>query len=361
MVACLVALALGAGACGSDEGGGGATQDLTTVAGVLAALEGLDAEAREAKLLELARAEGGTLTWYTVTSEDVYPTIVDAFEEAYGIELVVFRGRSAELVARVTEEAAGEAAAADVVAVGTEHIIGLSEEGLLAPYTSTLVAGLPDGAFGEDWVGFTVSLRAPTWNTELVGTDEIPGSWENLADPRWKGLLALDPSETEWYAALWTYWVEEGGKSEAEADRLFEEIAANAVFVRGHTAQAQLLAAGEFDLGVNATSIIDFMAADGAPVAWEPTVQPAVASISAMGPLAEAPHPAAAVLFVDWALSERGQATFELNEMGIQGLADLGIPYVIFDPVEFAADFDEWSARYEQLAQLGEVREDEEG
>jgi hypothetical protein len=47
--------------------------------------------------------------------------------------------------------------------------------------------------------------------------------------------------------------------------------------------------------------------------------------------------------------------------MGIRGLADLGIPYVIFDPVEFAADFDEWSARFEQLARLGEVREGEEG
>jgi hypothetical protein len=54
---------------------------------VLAAVDGLDAEAREAKLLEAARAEGETLTWYTVTSEDVYPTIADAFEEAYGIEL----------------------------------------------------------------------------------------------------------------------------------------------------------------------------------------------------------------------------------------------------------------------------------
>jgi iron(III) transport system substrate-binding protein len=356
----VVALALSAAACGgsSGDGGGGGAEAPATVAEVLVAVEGLDAEAREAKLLELAQAEGGTLTWYTTKAEDQYPVVVDAFTEAYGIEVTVLRGKSAELVSRITEEADGNAPGPDVVSFGSEYAVRLSDGDLLAPYSSPYQARLPDSAVGEVWSGYDASLTVPTWNTELVGADEVPRRWEDLADPRWKGLLAIDPGEIDWYLSLWTYLVEQQGMSEAEADDLFERIAANTVFLKGHTAQAQLLAAGEFELGVNTTSIINLMAADGAPVAWKPAVEPVVADISAIAVLRRAPHPATAVLFVDWSLSDDGQAVLaELSDLGVAGLADLGLDYVLLDATEVAAQFDEWSARFEQLARLGEVRE----
>jgi iron(III) transport system substrate-binding protein len=359
-------LALFAAACGGGGDAGEVADAPATaadapaaVADVLAAVDGLDPEAREAKLLELARAEGGTLTWYTTTAEDDYPTIVDAFEAAYGLEVSVFRGRPSELIGRITEERDAGVAGADVLATGSEHMAGLSD--VLGPYSAPYQEGLPEGASGDEWTGYAVSFRAPSWNTDLLEPDDVPTTWDDLADPRWKGVLAIDPNEVEWYAALHTYLVEEEGRAEAEVDELFEQIAANAVFLAGHTAQAQLLAAGEFELGVNATSLVDGLAAEGAPIAWQPPVEPVVAGISGAGVLSTAAHPAAAVLFVDWLMSDGQAALAEINDVGVTELDDLGMEYVLLDPAELAASFDGWSERFEQLARLGEVREVEEG
>jgi iron(III) transport system substrate-binding protein len=117
-----------------------------------------------------------------------------------------------------------------------------------------------------------------------------------------------------------------------------------------------------FALGVNTTSLIEPLTAEGAPVAWKPAVEPVVADVSAIAVLERAPHPAAAVLFVDWSLSDAGQAVLaELDELGVRSLAGLDLEYTLLDAAEVAAGFEEWSDRFEQLVRLGEIREVEEG
>jgi iron(III) transport system substrate-binding protein len=358
-----VVVALSAAACGGAGGGSdpGEVAGPRTVVEVLSAVEGLDGEARAAKLVELARDEGGTLTWYTSSNADEYGQIAEAFEEAYGIAVSVYRAGSSDLAERLSQEADANAVGADVVKISSEYARVLSERGLLAPYSSEYKATLPEGTFADDWSGYDVSLLVVSRNTDLLTAEDAPRSWEDLADPRWDGQLVIDPGDVDWYATLWTYWVEEAGKSEEEADQLFEQVAANTVFFEGHTAQAELLAAAEFALGVNFADVVDPLAAEGAPLAWEPSVEPAVADISSLAALAEGENPAAAVLFVDWLLSEPGQAA--LVGAGslpvLTGLGALELDYVLVDSEALVATIDDWTERFDRLAQLGTLRESE--
>ena len=74
----------------------------------------------------------------------------------------------------------------------------------------------------------------------------------------------------------------------------------NAKVVKGHSLGAQLLAAGEVDALVSAYAHhIDNLAADDAPVAWTPPVEPVILRQNGVAVLQDAQHPAAAALFVE--------------------------------------------------------------
>ena len=62
---------------------------------------------------------------------------------------------------------------------------------------------------------------------------------------------------------------------------------------------AQLTAAGEFDVTVNSyLHTVKELMDDGAPLAWEPAVEPLVSRADGVAIVKDAEHPAAALLFV---------------------------------------------------------------
>jgi iron(III) transport system substrate-binding protein len=76
---------------------------------------------------------------------------------------------------------------------------------------------------------------------------------------------------------------------------------------KGHTLIAQLMAAGEFPLGVVYAHRIEEMKQKGAPVEWVNTVNPIVVTVNAAGISAKPQHPNAAKLFYDYLLSKPAQ------------------------------------------------------
>jgi iron(III) transport system substrate-binding protein len=104
--------------------------------------------------------------------------------------------------------------------------------------------------------------------------------------------------------------------SEDEVMELFKCIAANSVMVDGHATQIDQLASGI--LGV-AMSTYDYQAASiattGAPVTYEPLIEPVVQRPNGVALMNSAPHPAAAYLFYTWILTD-GQEV--LREAGLR-------------------------------------------
>src|SRR2546430_11237670 len=115
------------------------------------------------------------------------------------------------------------------------------------------------------WVPQFLNVFVQAYNTSLVRKEDLPKSYAELADPRWKGRLGVEASDSEWYCGVLTHL---GGESGA---KLFRDIVATAGWsVRsGHTLLANLVASGEVPLALTAYSYrIEQLKSAGAPVEW---------------------------------------------------------------------------------------------
>lgn len=350
VIAAVSLLALAACGGSSDQG--------TGFEDALASIHGLSGDERRDRLVELAQEEG-ELSVYTSMSGEEVPIVVDAFEDAFDLDVAVYRANSEAIVPRLLEEAKAGFHGADVVRVQGLAMINLRDEGILVDYASPHANSLLDGSIAKGWTADSFSTFAVTWNTKLVPENEQPRTWEALADPRWKGRLAIEAGDVNWYAALRKYWVEEQGKSAEEADRLFEGIASNALVVRGHTLMAQLMAAGEIAVAPNYRTTADRTAREGAPLTWRPPVEPLFSEPQGVGLVGGAEHPAAAILFTDWLLSEGQELLLELGRDPARKdlVSAPDAEQRVIDVAEIAVDQASLSERYDRLLRLGREAE----
>lgn len=351
----LAGLAVTATALLAGCGGAGSGRDEPprSLQDVLAEVEGLSGAARTEKLLELAEEEGGELSLYSSSATDQIADIANAFEDAHGIDVSLYRTRSNLLLERLEAEEEAGFRGADVVESSDVFQV---PAGYLTPYDSPLRANLVAEAVTHDeWTADRFNQRVVIWNTKNVSPEERPRSFEDLADPRWKGTLGLDPRDVDWYMTLWNYFVD-SGMEPAEVDRLFEGIGRNSVIVDGSAFRQQLVSSGELD--VSAANNLHTLLARierGEPLGYEPVVEPVVMAPVGVGIMGSARHPAGAALFVDWILGEGQEALKELYMTPVR--KDLAPPASLAqaptDVDRFLAEEEEWEKRFDEIVRLG--------
>jgi len=325
---------------------------------VLDAIDGLSGEQRTEKLVSLAEEEGGQLSLYTSMTSDVEDAVSEAFGDAYDIDVSVYRADSETVLQRLVQESDADFHGSDVVETNGPELFSLSSEETLVPYESEYTEALVEGSTYDDWVADRFNKFVISYNTDKVSEGDRPSSWEDLADPRWDGQLAMELEDIDWYKTLWEYWVEEDGKSEEEADQLFSDIAQGAIFVKGHTVMGDLLAAGEYSVAAsNYSYLVQNIVDKGAPVAWEPPAEPVISRPNGVALVEGAPHPATAILFLDWILSDGQEVLQEFNlDPARADIATAPQANEIFvDLDSLSEELDEWTTRYEELVDLGEV------
>ena len=350
LAALLSALALSG--CGSstsseDDSGGTLTE-------VVERTRGLSAAERERVLTALAREEG-RLELYTSLDEDVAADVEKLFEERYDVQARLFRASSEDIAARVLEEARADRVRGDV-AEGSGLVMELlAEEDQLEPWEPIGADKLPSDALFEDWTAARTNRYVLGWNTERVADGEQPRSWDDLADPRWRGKVVMEVSDSDFARTLIDYWVDKGDSFD-EAEERFAAIARNARFVDGHTLQAELLSSGEFDAAAGAYGYsLDEATREGSPVTWRPAVSPTVTRPNGSGVLKGAPHPAAAALFIDW---YTGASQDDLRRIGLEPartdlVEDPRVESAAIDLDAFLAEQEEWQDRYDRFVALG--------
>ena len=122
---------------------------------------------------------------------------------------------------------------------------------------------------------------------------------------------------------------------------------------KGHVLLAELIASGEIQVGLTAYSAnIESLKRRGAPVAWVP-VEPVVARAQGLAVARNAPHPHAALLFVDYVLSREGQEL--LMSLGrtpvntrVRG-AEQNFRYTLVDPAVALEEADKWGKLWDEL------------
>src|SRR4051794_4082947 len=173
---------------------------------VQAQVEGMTGKERTDKLTELAKAEGGELSLYTSMTSDVEDAVTKAFADDTGIDVSVYRSQSETVLERLSQEAKAGYRGADAVETNGPELFTLNSQRVLAPYAAPARSTLVQGSDYDGWTADRFNKFVISWNTKLVHSGQQPRSWEDLANPKWKGRLEMELSDVDWYKTLWEYW-----------------------------------------------------------------------------------------------------------------------------------------------------------
>jgi iron(III) transport system substrate-binding protein len=350
--------ALALSGCGSSSGGAktGGDKGATGYEKVFAAVKGLHGKTRLAKLLALAKAEGGAVTVYTSARSDVSEGLASAFEDAYGLDVALYRANTEAVAERITEEAKANFRGGDVTELDGVALYNLNRASLIVDYDPDGLSQLGAGANRDGWTVTEFRKFTVSWNTDRVKNGEQPRTWEDLADPKWKGKLAMEFGDFEWYGTLRDYWINQEGKTPAEADRLFAQMGRNALVLTGHTLMTELLAAGELDVAATPfSSTVDDLRKKGAPIARLPAVEPVVVRSNGVALVRHARNPAAAVLYLEWLVGPGQKVAFDLGrDPARRDLATAEtFKTISVDYSKLVEHQDEWSTQYERFLSKG--------
>jgi len=231
--------------------------------------------------------------------------LVAAFEKKYGLKVNVWRSSSEKVLQRAIQEARGNRHTMDVAETNGPEMEAMSREKILQKVSSPYLKDLIEQAIRPhgEWVGTRLNVFVQAYNTGLVKKEDLPKTWEDLANPKWKGKLGIEQEDSDWLAGQFTEL------GEARATKVFKDIVANnGVSVRkGHTLLTQLVVSGEIPFALTVYNYkAEQLKGKGAPIDWY-TIGPAIARPNGVGVARQAPHPHAAVLFYDFEISPEGQ------------------------------------------------------
>jgi iron(III) transport system substrate-binding protein len=377
MLAALVVLAVaGCGSPTSEESNGqGDSRGDATAAQAAGAkrlqavydqVRGLAPAERRKKLIGMAEKEAGNFTVYGSTNLDEAEPIMSAFEDLSGLDPELYRASSSDLLQRILQESqANFRKGADVVYTNGPELQVLDDKKLLLPLDTPFKQDVVQKTIVSDnWVPIYLNAFTASWNTKAVPSGKAPKSWEDVLS-RFSGHLAMEVGDWDWFATLVTQYFMPKGMSEDEAVAQFQKAASGARMVDGHTLMTELLAAGEFDA---ASSVykhrVGQLKRDGAPVEWEPAVEPIVIRPNGIGIYAETDAPATSLLFVDFMLTDvqkmlvgfdRTPASTKVPGGGVPAKYKV----LISDLRTLNDQRDKWEGLYEQIARKsGKVIED---
>jgi iron(III) transport system substrate-binding protein len=267
----------------------------------LALYQGVD---REKILIEGAKKEGH-LTFYN--SHTWFRTYVKDFEKKYPfIKVSEWRSDSKNLLSRAMTEFNSSRSLVDVIETTAEAMWVMKRDGVFQEYFTPEARYYPDdvkakGKNGLSYLGDRETYNSLGFNTTLISPNEAPRTLNELLDPKWKGKMSIAGTSTG------VRWV--GSTLDTLGREFLNKMAEQELTVQSMSgaALAGLVASGEVPLS---PTIFDADVAvakqKGAPIEWRP-LDPVVTTVGYSGLSSKAPHPHAALLFLDYLHSKEGQ------------------------------------------------------
>ena len=312
----------------------------------IATYQGAD---RTQKLVEGAKKEG-TLTIYSSATVADMTALTTAFTKKYGVKTQVWRASSENIIQRAATEARGNRFDVDVFETDGVAMEAIYREKLLQEVRSPLLADLMPQALRphKEWIGDRVQIFTAAYNTRAIKKDDLPKTYDDLTNPKWKGKLGIEAADHDWFSAV------VGSIGEEKGVKLFREIVTkNGLSARkGHTLLANLVVTGEVPLALT-TYLYKVLQLknDGAPIDYV-VLPPEVARSQGTGMARKAPHPNAAVLFMDFLLSDGqeilAKRDFIPTNVKVKPLPE-NMPLIFVDPAVLLDQNDKWEKLYKDV------------
>jgi iron(III) transport system substrate-binding protein len=268
-------------------------------------------------LVAAAQTEGQVVWYSTLIVNQILRPLTQAFEQKYpGIRVQYSRSTNSDTALKIINESRARRLQADIFD-GTNSIYPLLDAKLVAAYLPKAAATYPAESKDSDgyWTAMNLFFLTAGYNTSQVKPADVPRSYEDLLDPKWKGKIAWtnDPTPQGPPGFIHNILTIMGQEKGMAYLRTFA--AQEPVFIpASQRVVLDKVISGEYPLAVmtfNHHAAIS--AAQGAPVAWI-RMEPLSESINLIGILKDAPHPNAARLLEEFILSDDGQKVLADND-----------------------------------------------
>jgi iron(III) transport system substrate-binding protein len=290
--------------------------------------------------------DDGSLTVYSGRAESLVGPLIAQFEQDRGIDVEVRYGTTSQLAAQLLEER--DRSPADVFYAQDAGALGaVAKAGLFATLPDQVLDRVlpPYRAGSGQWVGVTGRSRVLAYNQDLVDQAELPLSVFELTGPQWRGRIGLAPTNGSFQAFVTGMRVRHGDEVTRQ---WLDGMAANDPQIReNNTAIVADINDGRIAAGlVNHYYLYELAKEEGVPAdqlvarnyAFPGGDIGALVNVSGVGVLAPSAGDADVRAFLDYLLSETGQAyfteqTFEypmtggvIVPAGLPELSELAIP-----------------------------------
>lgn len=274
-------------------------------------------------VLERARAEGKVVFYANITGVE---PVMQKFLETYGVTAHYVRIATDKFIPVVLTEFYAGKLMADVLQAPLPILQILKDAGVLGQYVSPMAEHYPEWARDPDGVIqlFAIEYVCILYNKDLVAPEDVPTTYRDLADPKWRGKIVMPDPTTHVTTIGWLVGLKEQGVFESDEAWLdwLKGLAANQpMFVASFGPTPDPIARGEKVIGISMPKYIITKAP--APLAWANVVEGLYGSPRGIA-IAKVPHrPNAAQLFID----------FWLSEVSMKILADQVGEYVLYQGI----------------------------
>lgn len=256
-------------------------------------------------------AEEQRVVLYSAHTQEIIDALVPRFEADTGIKADVVKMGSSDVVARVKAEQANPQC--DVIwSIGGEQLEANSD--LLADYEPAGWDKVEDVfKVGTKWLPYTGIVMVFVANTDMLTDAEMPKSWTDLADPKYKGIISsarADKSGSSYMqlATVLNIYKDTGWD-------VYKGILKNFVLSGSSSAVPRFVNDGEAAVGITLEDNAFRYVAGGGPVKIIYPSDGTTAAPDGIALVKDGPNADAAKKFIDWALSKETQA-FLVEQMG---------------------------------------------
>ena len=286
---------------------------------------------------------------YSARNEQLIKPLFDAYTKETGVAVKFITDKEGPLMARLKAEGANTPADM-LMTVDAGNLWQASEEGLLRPVKSrTLEANIPNHLQDPDneWFGLSVRARTIVYNKNAVKPGELT-TYEDLANPKWKGRLCLRTSKKVYNQSLVAMMIYEHGEGKTEdiLEGWVKNLATSPF--PDDTKAMEAVAAGQCDVTLVNTYYF------GRLIEKSPTLPLAIfwpnqnlkssdagvhVNVSGAGITKHAKNPAGAIRLLEWLSSEKAQNLY----------ADVNLEYPVNAKVKPDATVAAWGGFKQNL------------
>lgn len=271
-----------------------------------------------AMLAGFAQAE--SVTVYSARNEQLIKPLFDAFTKETGIDVKLLTDKEGPLMERLKAE--GKNSPADILmTVDAGNLWQAAEQGLFQSTKSgVLDANVPVHLRDPkgQWFGLSQRVRTIFYNPKTVKPSDL-SSYEDLANPKWKGKLCLRTSKKVYNQSLVAMMIAQHG--EAKTEQVVKGWVANLatdVFA-DDTKMLEAIAAGQCAVGIANSyyfgRIVDKKPDFNAKIFWaNQNAEGVHVNVSGAGVTKYAKNPKAAVRLIEWLSSDKAQNLYATKD-----------------------------------------------